>query len=400
LSYLVMELVEGSTLRDVLADRGALPVAESVRLAAEVADGLAVAHERGIVHRDVKPGNVLCARDGGAKITDFGIARGSDDGDLTQVGTIVGTARYLAPEQVEGGPVDPRTDVYALGLVLYEMLAGRPAFDSEDGNQISLAVARVHADPPPPSRFRAGIPRDLEAVVMRALARAPQERFPTAAEFRNALRALTLAGPDATAPAGIPIRPADRRFTMSVALVMLVSLVVAAGGLFFAATETGRSVLDRVRDGLPGGDTAQAVALVAVADFDPQGDGSENPDTAALAHDGNRDTAWRTDSYHAPATEFGNLKDGIGLRLDLGEEHAVRRLVVHTLQAGWSAQVYVGDGTASDLAGWGEPVADGSDLADRAEFDLDGAEGSSVLLWITRLPATGQLEVAEVDVRA
>lgn len=400
-AYLVMELVEGRTLRDVLREEGPLPVRTAVELVAQVAAGLAVAHERGIVHRDVKPGNILVLPDGRAKISDFGIARGESgtdlDEDLTRTGTIVGTAKYLAPEQVQGGTVDARSDVYALGLVLYEALCGRPAFDGE--TELATAIARTQGGPLPPRQVRVDVPRDVEATVMRALARDPADRFQTAAEMRAALVALPSSSGDDTPPVGIALPGGDdRRFTFGVVGVLVIAALVAGAGFLLAATETGRSVLQGVRDRLPGGE-AEPVPVAAVVDFDPFGnDRAENPDETPLAHDGNPATAWETDRYRTAA--FGNLKPGVGIRIDLTEEHRLRRLNVIAVGSPWEAQVYVGDGTATDLAGWGEPVDEQTSLGERVSFDLDRTQGRAVLLWITHLPESGRLGVAEVDVEA
>lgn len=398
LAYLVMELVDGRPLSTVLSERGQLPAATAIDIVSQIAEGLGAAHERGIVHRDVKPANILILDDGRAKITDFGIARGAAgtdlDEDLTQVGTIVGTAKYLAPEQVEGGEVDARTDVYSLGLVLYEALCGRPAFSEE--TELATALARTREAPLSPRQVRVDVPRDIEAVVMRALARNPVDRFASAAELRTALASLDVEAADPTPEAGIrlPAPEADRRFTISVAGVIVVAVVVAMGGFFFAATETGRSVLESFRERLPGRDSAAPVAIAGADDFDPFGDGGEHGNEVGFAHDGDTSTVWRTDNYHTPA--FGNLKPGVGLRLDLGRATTLERLTVETRNEPWDAEVYVGDGSAGSLDEWGEPVTNRTGNTTRATFDLGGTEGQAVLLWITHLPASGQLEVAEV----
>lgn len=401
-AYLVMELVEGKTLRDLLREEGRLAVGFAVDIAAAVAAGLAVAHERGIIHRDVKPGNILVDPDGRARITDFGIARGKAgtdlDEDLTSTGTIVGTAKYLAPEQVTGGVIDARTDVYALGLVLYEAVCGRPAFEGD--TDLATAIARTSGAPLPVRQVRGDVPRELEAVIMRALELDPDHRFQTAADLRAALLAVAPLATDHTPPVGItyPL-PSDRRFTIGVVGVVGIAVMVALLGFFFAATETGRSVLQGVRDRLPGGEP-EPVAIVGAADFDPEpaGDGNEHPDKVALAHDGNLDTAWDTDDYRSP--EFGRLKDGVGLRIDLAESVGVREVSVVAADIPWDAEIYVGDGTASTLAEWGEPVATRTGLGEQATFTLDRTEGRSVLIWITHLPPSGQLAIAEVDVSA
>jgi serine/threonine-protein kinase len=156
---IVMELVRGQTLRQRLDD-GALDPWVAANIAAQVAGALAVAHAAGLVHRDIKPANILLSQDGRVKVGDFGIAKAAESADLTQEGSFLGTAKYLAPEQVEGNPVDGRTDLYSLGVVLYEMLCGRVPFEADTAS--ATALARLHNDPQRPRLVRAGVPRELE----------------------------------------------------------------------------------------------------------------------------------------------------------------------------------------------------------------------------------------------
>ncbi len=217
LEAIVMELVHGRTLRAWLDEHGPLTSLRTAELGARVADALQTAHAAGLVHRDVKPANLLLCDDGRVLITDFGIAKLRDDTDLTQTGTLLGTAKYLAPEQVEGGPVDGRTDVYALGIVLYETVCGRPPFSAD--SQTATALARLTTDPVPPSRLRADVPPSLERVILRCLARDPAGRWPSAATLRDALAAvatdddaavldaLSASGPITTLPSPSPRSP-------------------------------------------------------------------------------------------------------------------------------------------------------------------------------------------------
>src|SRR5690606_31592171 len=199
---IVMELVRGQTLRERL-DLGPIDPWEAANVASQVAGALAVAHAAGLVHRDIKPANILLSDDGRVKVSDFGIAKAAESTDLTQEGAFIGTAKYLAPEQVEGKHVDGRTDLYSLGIVLYEMLCGRVPFEGDSSS--ATARARLHSDPQPPRPARAGIPPELETTTMRLLARDPGERFPTATDVRAALLG---AGADERAHAGpSPLAP-------------------------------------------------------------------------------------------------------------------------------------------------------------------------------------------------
>src|SRR5688500_1366544 len=172
--YIVMELVEGPTLAESLGGRGLLDTAETVRVARNILDALSHAHAAGVVHRDVKPTNVL-THDHTVKVTDFGIAKAAFVGtDLTATGKLLGTAKYLAPEQAAGGSVDARADLYALGIVMYEMLTGRVPFEAE--TDLATAMLRLAESPTPPGSLRAGIPRDLDQIVLRAPSMDPDDR--------------------------------------------------------------------------------------------------------------------------------------------------------------------------------------------------------------------------------
>jgi beta-lactam-binding protein with PASTA domain len=182
--YIAMELVDGRTLKELVAERGPLPPEIAIGLTEQILRALGYAHRRGIVHRDVKPQNVILDPDGQAKVADFGIARAGNS-DMTQTGTIVGTVQYLSPEQAEGHPVDRRSDLYSVGVVLYELLTGRVPFDGEA--PISIAIKHINERPVPPGQLRPGIPPALEAVVLRALEKDPARRFQSAEEFIAAL---------------------------------------------------------------------------------------------------------------------------------------------------------------------------------------------------------------------
>ena len=199
--YIVMELVRGRTLADLLASDGPLPVDEVIAIVTGVLDALAAAHARGLVHRDVKPANVLLPEEGGVKLADFGIAKALDDATsgLTSPGTVVGTVSYVAPELVEGGAATPASDVYSVACVLFEALTGRPPHGGD--TPLSVAYAHVRSPVPPIRELRPEVPPDLAAVVERSLAKDPGQRYADAAEMRAAL----LEGPEATPPPTLPL---------------------------------------------------------------------------------------------------------------------------------------------------------------------------------------------------
>lgn len=186
--YIVMEYVEGQSLAEVVRDAGPLHPRRASEIIFEVAGALGFAHQRGVVHRDVKPGNVLISTSGHAKVTDFGIARAlsSPAEDLTQAGSVMGTATYFSPEQAQGFQVDARSDLYSLGVVLYEVLCGRPPFVGD--SPVSIAYKHVQEWPPRPSQFVTGVPSGLESVILKLLAKKPEQRYRSADDLRADLR--------------------------------------------------------------------------------------------------------------------------------------------------------------------------------------------------------------------
>ena len=173
--YMVMELIEGRTLREILKAEGAMLPRRAAEIAAEAAAALEVAHQAGVFHRDIKPGNIMITSDGGVKVTDFGIARALDDSEeLTKTGAVIGTATYFSPEQAQGLPADGRSDIYSLGVVLYEMLSGRPPFTGE--SPVAVAYQHVSEYPPTPVQVSPEVPAELSMIVETAMAKNPEDR--------------------------------------------------------------------------------------------------------------------------------------------------------------------------------------------------------------------------------
>ena len=236
--YLVMELLEGESLAARIDRAGAMAPPEAARVVAAVADALEAAHRAGVVHRDVKPGNVFLTSDGEVKVLDFGIASAAGEAALT-TGEMLGTPAYLAPERVLGHPATPAADIYALGVVLYELLAGRRPFD--DGSEIELAMAHVHAHPAPLALAAPSAPPFLVAACEQAMAKDPSARPPSAAAFAQLVRARRPV-PASPPPARSPSRPrwprtrqpapvAGRRRSRSRRRGLLVALLVAGAVL-------------------------------------------------------------------------------------------------------------------------------------------------------------------------
>ncbi len=247
--YIVMEHVPGATLADVLRTEGRLHPLRATTIAASVADALEVAHTARIVHRDVKPANVMLTPDGRTKLMDLGIARNIDGESITHASSILGTAGYISPEQARGDPVDHRSDIYSLGCVLYEMLTGRQPFEA--GDPLAVAYKHVHEAPAPPRSLDPSIPPGLEAVTLRAMEKEPAARFQSVADMAAALEdrtapvvpvaATTPMPPVTTTPLPIPgtdtlPRRTDRtRHRSRMPLLLALAVLVLLGSLAFAS---------------------------------------------------------------------------------------------------------------------------------------------------------------------
>ncbi len=180
-----MEVIEGRNLKEMIRERAPFTVYEAFAIGRQVASALDFAHKRGLVHRDVKPQNILVTPEGVAKVTDFGIARSLSASQLTRTGMVIGTVHYFSPEQAQGKPTGPPTDIYALGIILYEMLTGRLPFEAD--NAIGVAMQQVHNEPPSPLLYNSSLPARPIATVMRALEKDPERRYRDAGEFAAAL---------------------------------------------------------------------------------------------------------------------------------------------------------------------------------------------------------------------
>jgi serine/threonine-protein kinase len=428
---IVMELIAGPTLREHLDHHGPLDPDEAAELGADLADALHAAHRAGLVHRDVKPANVLLSDDERVLLTDFGIAKVRDEADRTQTGAMLGSVKYLSPEQVEGKPVDARTDVYSLGVVLYEAVTAKVPFTGD--TPAATALARLHQKPTRPRQIRPRVPKGLDDVIMRAIEVDPGARFATTADFRSALlatvpRPVPTHDPDATVADRRPVAtPAatnapgsdhwgdddvddnTHRRSLGFGTVVLVLVVVAmalGGALLWRANQVEDSSTPRpASTPVPASGDPEPLVAVAATAFDPQGSPpppGENDDLAPLAIDGNPDTAWSTEGYNTRDFDAHRLKAGVGLWVDLGSSQAVTSVELLSPTRDWSATIYAADAPGTTLADWGEPVGGGRNLGADDRIAIDGATGRYVLVWITDLgngPAQVKAELAEVRVR-
>jgi serine/threonine protein kinase len=415
----VMQLVDGKSLRQLLDVQTRLSPELTIHIGTCVAAALDAAHHAGFVHRDVKPGNILVTPDGRVLLTDFGIAKGLDStgDDLTSDNVMMGTAKYLSPEQVRGRKLDGRADFYSLGLVLYECLAGRVPFLGE--TDADTALARLQRDPTDLGRLRPTLPRGLVNLVHRLLARNPNHRPATGAELRAELQRVAAEPPpdlsglvssplpadmidqaprvrttgqqartrvgrpaipgeatpgvprpprrrDDTPDAGprlrgAPARGLESRLTPSLVVIGLLIGIAVIVALVLWATIGPDDGADGAASNTseatppPAGGADPANVVIALQAFDPEGDGEENDDEAILAAaDGDPQTMWRTQCYSSERM----AKSGVALAVDL-EREQTGTLRFHVPVAPYQLEVF---GTASldrptRFDGWGEPLA-------------------------------------------
>jgi eukaryotic-like serine/threonine-protein kinase len=399
--YIVLEYVEGENLKQLVARGGPLPIRRALELAIQTGRALAFAHASGLVHRDVKPQNVLLGN-GTAKVTDFGIARTLDVHGLTQTGTVLGTSDYIAPEQATGQRAGERSDVYSLAVVLFELLTGEVPFAGDNFVQVALR----HVGEPAPSVLerRPEVPLRVAAAIARGMEKEPADRFGSMSELVGELGACLaeLGEPDSdptlivkprTAPAprrrqqSPPRRRLRRRVLGPVALLALLG-AAAAAVLILGQRGSAPS-----GSGGPGGGGSSAVHLRAPASYDPSpGDGREHDELLARATDGDAATFWETERYGSQ--DFGGLKHGVGIVLDAGRAVRLPRLTVRTDTPGFTAVVKAG----SAIDGPFSVVSPTQTVADPTTFALRvPAPTRYYLLWITRLaPNVERTHVDEV----
>ncbi len=394
--YIVFEYVEGETLKERIRRLGRLPVSEAVAYAIEIGRALESAHVNLLVHRDVKPQNVLIDPDGRAKVTDFGIARSLEAQGLTATGRVLGTTDYVSPEQALGHEVTGQSDIYSLGIVLYEMLTGETPYQAD--TQVAVAMKHVRDPLPDVQRRRPEISASLARVVERATAKETQNRYQDIGAMVHdleevlaieAARTGQTTGEATTVLQSLSGDTADfapvrmRRPRRALALTLLVLAALAAATVLLATrTEKGPGgpVVKK-----PRGLAEVRLAGGAASDYDPQGDNSESPEAARNAIDGIRSTYWDTESYQGGFA--GSHKSGVGLYLDAGRLIAARGLALVTATPGFKAAVYASETVPPGLKGWTRLTPARQVKQDFTfRFDTHGRKYRNYLLWISELP--------------
>jgi eukaryotic-like serine/threonine-protein kinase len=377
--FIVFEHVEGETLKQLVNREGPLPVGLALELALQIGRALSFAHTQGLVHRDVKPQNVLLKGDGRAKVTDFGIARALDVESATTTGAVVGTSHYIAPEQAKGEKVDAQSDVYALGAVLYELLSGEVPFPGDN----FVTVAMRHVNDPLPSLLekRPELPLRVVSAVERALAKDPSRRFPSMSAFVDELEAcleLLGRGGEQEATAIIrgpvsrerpPVKPRRRRSAWPLVLLLtILALGAIAAGIFLFGNVTSDS-------GKAGGGP---IELTAIASYDPVGGDGEHDDMVGNATDGDRSTYWETEEY----SDLHALKPGVGIVFDAGRKVSPKEITVRARGEGMRARIQTGPSPTSVNRFASATMAVNGETTFRI---VKGVPSRYFALWITNL---------------
>jgi hypothetical protein len=416
--YIVLEYVEGETLKALIRREGPLDIPQAIAYAIEIARALGAAHERFIVHRDVKPQNVLLSAEGSAKITDFGIARSLTEEGLTMDGRVLGTTDYVSPEQALGQSVTGQSDIYSLGVVLYEMLTGVVPFTGD--TPVAVAMRHVREDIPDVQLRRPEVSASTAAVVDRATAKDLNRRYPDipalVGDLEEVLAIEAARSGQATGEVTSVLRtlpgPARRRLPWRmrhparwmISLVVLLALV--AGGLIFAAGRTHRGTGVAPDVASKPGLSPVPLAQDSAHSYNPFGTGPEHRAEVSNVVDGDPNSIWSTEHYIG-GTIAG--KPGLGVYVDASPGVAARAIEVQTPTPGFSVAIYgaqkfderLAFGNTEQLTQRGWKLLAPVQLLQRKQTTIDfataGVRYRFYLLWITKLaPAHETAEVSEL----
>jgi serine/threonine-protein kinase len=400
--YIVFEYVPGQTLKQRISSEGRLPLDEATAYAIEIGRGLQAAHVARLIHRDVKPQNVLIDAEGRAKITDFGIALSLESHGLTATGRVLGTTDYVSPEQAMGQEIDARTDVYSLGILLYEMLTGDVPFKAE--TQVGVAMKHVNETVPSVQRRRPDASAALAAAVEKSTAKDPGDRYRDMNAFlrdlEGALEVEVARAGGATGEAtsvldSVPEkrrRLVNRRRISWAGVALLAAAAAAAIAIAALSGKEGRS-----EQAPPNSDGGEPIEISSATDFDPGGDDEEHADQVELAIDGNPSTPWTTEDYTAGLE--GVPKDGVGLYVDAGTAVTPSQMAIETGGGSWTYEVYGSNlNTApSEIEGWGDPLTGEITAEKKQVVDLNTSEPNRFfLIWITSVEPGVPAEIYDI----
>jgi serine/threonine protein kinase len=407
--FIVFEYVEGETLKDRIRRLGRLPVAEAVAYAVEIGRALECAHEHMLVHRDVKPQNVLIDPDGRAKVTDFGIARSLEAQGLTATGRVLGTTDYVSPEQALGREVTAQSDIYSLGIVLYEMLTGEAPFQAD--TQVAVAMKHVRDPLPDVQRRRPEISAALAAVVERSTAKETKNRYATVSEMVHDLEEVLAIEAARTGHATgeattvlqslsddtadfAPQRLRHPRRTLFISAAVL-AILAATIAIYATRTEKGPG-----RPAIPHTRGLSVVKLSgdAAHDYDPEGTDGESPDKVGYAIDSSPITDWSTETYQGGFE--GSNKNGVGIYVSTGGPVAARQMDVESGTPGYRAAVYAANDVPDDIDGWTKVSTTATAGTEHAfRLRTNGKRYRNYLLWISDLPDSGRVTVKELGLK-
>src|SRR3954453_9521627 len=408
--YIVFEYVEGETLKDRIRRHGRLPVTEAVAYAIEVARALGAAHERRIVHRDVKPQNVLIDEEGTAKVTDFGIARSLEEEGLTADGRVLGTTDYVSPEQALGHAVTGQSDLYSLGVVFFEMLTGDVPFHGE--NQVAVAMKHVREELPDVQLRRPEVSSALAAVVDQAPAKDQDRRYKTDAEriqdLEDVLGIETQRSGQATGEATAVLRtlpPGARRRVpwkllhpaRILALLAIIGAVAAVVLVFMATDKRAERGTGTRNVKPPPGLKSVSLGQSRAKDFDPFGGDGEHSAEAKAVVDQDTNSTWSTEQYEGGVI---NNKPGVGIYVDAKPSVAARAIDVISPTRDWQGAIYAAPNgpPPTKLDGFKKLASiDQTKARTRVKLDPGGKRYRYYLVWITKLPPEKtSVEIAEI----
>jgi serine/threonine-protein kinase len=435
----IMEFVDGESLRERLDREKTLSINSVLSIGYSVCSALEAAHKQGLIHRDVKPGNILINTSKRVMLTDFGIAKALDgDEDLTSENIMMGTAKYLSPEQVRGDSLDARADLYSLGLVMYECLAGKVPFIGK--NDTDTALARLHRDATDIAKHRPDIDPDVARIINRLIAREPKDRFSDAAQagvaIRRVIEGRKSSTPTATkrptgdrtptpgkvirpkghTPVGITREPVESpsnqqgrqqqssqpttktsvsktrsntAFKPTPALLIGVVAILLVVGVVFAQLNKSDSTSANMATTTVAVTSPVAsgpIQITGIKSFDPQGDDkTENDNEASYVTDGDATTAWSTTCYKS--STFGS-KSGVGLVMQLNGS-ALAQLQADIQGDDWKAKVYTSNTAGADLESWGSPIWEGSANGGSTITASFSAPSQFALVYFTQIGKSG-----------